>query len=243
MLYIDGVGEDLVESEQDGHLQAFEEAFQQFTHITPMQTIVEDKGNFLEFSFQLFDMVASSSIGCSHESLIAEKETFISDLLEMEEPPSFSPLCKEEREEFPSLDSQEEETSRNICMDAYLMVPTLPSLQIVSYHHPTLSMQDEPYTIHDTYISGSFRQTFCNFISFIDDPLQQDSFSFNFSNTMYLFHISGLHSKEVCWVVLACYKEDSKETTLAEERKEQLEQLPAPLKIVDPPFEKLYYIQ
>ena len=31
--------------------------------------------------------------------------------------------------------------------------------------------------------------------------------------------------------------------SLAEERKEALEQLPAPLKIVDPPFEQVYSIQ
>ena len=200
LLYIDE--DDLIESEQVGHLQAFEESFQQFTQVTPMQTIVEDEGKFLDYSFRLFDMVASSSIGYLHESLIAEKETFISDLLEIEEPPSFIPLCKEEREDFPILDSQEEETIRDMCMDSYPMVPTLPSLQVVSHHHPTFSMQDEPYTIHDTYIPGSIRQSFNNFIYFIDDPLWKDFFSrhlsLNFSNIMYLFHISGFHSKEVC---------------------------------------------
>ena len=42
--------------------------------------------------------------------------------------------------------------------------------------------------------------------------------------------------------MLACYKEDFEVLMLAEERKEELEQLPTPLKIVDPPFENVYLI-
>ena len=39
LLHIDGAEEDLDQSEQGGHLQALEEAFQQFTHITHTQDI------------------------------------------------------------------------------------------------------------------------------------------------------------------------------------------------------------
>ena len=47
---------------------------------------------------------------------------------------------------------------------------------------------------------------------------------------------------EVCWVVLACHKEGIGGSTLSEERKEQIEQLPPPIKIIDPPFEiRLYF--
>ena len=58
----------------------------------------------------------------------------------------------------------------------------------------------------------------------------------NFSDTMYLLQELGLSFKEVCWVVSICHKEEAGGPMLAEERKEQLEPLPPPFEIMDPPF-------
>ena len=95
-------------------------------------------------------------------SLLKQKYS-IDDLVEIEEPTSLVPLCKEEKEEFSILDSQEEETIRDMCMDANSMVPKLSSLQVLSHHHSFLSMEDEHYTIFYANISWSIRQPPFNF--------------------------------------------------------------------------------
>ena len=75
---------------------------------------------------------------------------------------------------------------------------------------------------------------------YVDDPLWHNfldrQLCLHFSNTMHLSQKTCLSFTKVCWVVLDCHKEEVGGPSLAEERKEQLEQLPPPIEIIDPPF-------
>ena len=152
LLHIDGVEEDLDQGEQSGNLQALEEAFQHFTHITHTQAQQEEQmidflllangdeeGNTLNHSIRLFDLVISSPTCILSESFFAEKEVSLDDLLNLQESASLVPLRMEDKEEFPLLETHEEETIGDICLDETYLVPKclfLPCCPIILVPFP-----------------------------------------------------------------------------------------------------------
>ena len=95
-------------------------------------------------------------------------------------------------------------------------------------------------------IQGVFFNHAINEFFFVEDPLWLDivdrQLCLHFFNTMHLLQETGSLIKKVCWVVLEGHKEEAGGPSLAEERKEQLEQLPPPIDILDPPFDQVVSI-
>ena len=178
-------------------------------------------------------MVFFSFTGDLSEPSLAENEVFIKDLINLKESETLFPLHMEEKVEFPTRDEMEEETTRELCLDVISIVPEVSS-------PPMLSQQlTLPMEYVDANISGSILAPSNNFIFFID-PLWHNfvhrQLCLKNSDTIYLLQKTGFHHKVVRWVVSCGHKEELGGPSLAEERKEQLEQLTPPMNIIDPSF-------